>query len=154
MIILGIDPAINNTGYGVIAIKDGAMAYIDSGTIKTTPSQPLYLRLALIAKKMEEIIDKFTPCAIGMEEVFVNKNVESSIKLCHARGAIMATIGKYDVKFIEMSPSHIKKVLTGNGNADKIQVSYMIRLIIKNIRVNISHDESDALAVAYALSTK
>lgn len=153
MIILGIDPGINNVGYGIIKTYDyNSINYMTSGLIKTSASDPLHRRLAIIAKKIDEVISHFKPDAIGMEEVFINKNALSSIKLCHARGAIMSVIGACGSPFMEISPNSVKKTLTGNGHADKSQMLYMIKLVIKNIKEVITFDESDALAVAYCLS--
>ena len=153
MVILGIDPGINSVGYGIIKVQDhNNIHYMTSGLIKTTINDPLQTRLAIIAKKVEEIIAQFSPNAIGMEEVFINKNPVSSIKLCHARGAIMSVIGKAGCTFVEMSPNSVKKIVTGSGHADKSQILYMVKLIIKNVKDGITHDESDALAVAYSLS--
>jgi crossover junction endodeoxyribonuclease RuvC len=153
MIILGIDPGINNVGYGLIEFNNyNNINYIESGVIKTTVDDPLHFRLKIIVEKIENIISRFAPDIIGMEEVFINKNAASSIKLCHARGAIMSVIGKSNVIFEEISPNLVKKTLTGNGHADKIQILYMIKMVIKNINNNITKDEGDALATAYALS--
>jgi len=153
MVILGIDPGINSVGYGVIKVHDhNNIHYITSGLIKTSADSPLYIRLSIIAEKVKDIIEQYKPDLIGMEEVFINQNALSSIKLCHARGAIMSVIGIAGCPLKEMSPNSIKKTVTGNGHADKSQILYMIKLVIKNIKDGINHDESDALAVAYYLS--
>ncbi|AVP87913.1 hypothetical protein phytr_9850 [Candidatus Phycorickettsia trachydisci] len=152
MIILGIDPGINNVGYGVIRFNNYSnIDYIASGLIKTKPSEPLYMRLSHIISGVEGIINDFKPNLIGMEEVFINKNAASSIKLCHARGAIMSVIGKLGCNFSEISPNSVKKTVTGSGHADKNQVFYMIKIILKQSQLKISPDESDALAVAFAV---
>jgi crossover junction endodeoxyribonuclease RuvC len=153
MIILGIDPGINSVGYGLIKCNTyNNINYIESGLIKTSADDPLHIRLGIIVRRIEEIILEFNPQAIGMEEVFINKNALSSIKLCHARGAIMSVIGKKNTLFEEMSPTKVKKTLTGNGHADKMQILYMIKMVVKNVKDNITKDEGDALAVAYSLS--
>lgn len=153
MIILGIDPSINNVGYGIIKLNSyNSINYLASGVIKTTNCDLLHIRLAIIVKGIEELIAKYNPLAIGMEEVFINTNAQSSIKLCHARGAIMSVIGKENMIFKEFAPNKIKKILTGSGHADKLQMIHMIKLVVKNVAASITNDEADALAVAYAVS--
>jgi crossover junction endodeoxyribonuclease RuvC len=153
MIILGIDPGIDNVGYGIVKFNNySSIDYIASGLIKTHSDNFLHQRLGIIAQAIEEIITQFTPKAIGMEKVFINKNALSSMKLSHARGAIMSVIGKTNIYFEEVAPNTAKKILTGHGHADKNQVMYMITKIVSNIKNKITHDESDALAIAYALS--
>jgi len=149
MIILGIDPGINSVGYGVIYFHNhNSIDYLASGLVKTSTFKPLHFRLAIIIHQIEEIINNFKPNLIGMEEVFVNNNVFSSIKLCHARGAIMSVIGKLNYPLKEMSPNLVKKTITGIGHSDKNQVLSMVKLTLKNPELKISLDESDALAVA------
>jgi crossover junction endodeoxyribonuclease RuvC len=155
MIILGIDPGVNNVGYGIVKFNSpGNINYIFSGLIRTCSKNLLHQRLGIITKKVQEIIIQFTPNAIGMEKVFINSNALSSMKLSHARGAIMSVIGNTDIYFEEVAPNTAKKTLTGYGHADKMQVMYMITKTINNINGKISQDESDALAIAYALSFK
>ena len=152
MIILGIDPGINVVGYGIIKVEDyNNINYLDGGIIKTSVADPLHNRLGAIAIKIEELIDNFNPTIVGLEEVFVNNNIASSMKLCYARGAIMSILGKNNCNLFEIAPNKMKKILTGNGHADKMQVSYMVRLLIKGIKGAITSDQSDALAIAYAV---
>ncbi|MGV2432376.1 MAG UNVERIFIED_CONTAM: crossover junction endodeoxyribonuclease RuvC [Rickettsiaceae bacterium] len=84
-----------------------------------------------------------------MEEVFINMNAASSIKLCHARGTIMAVIGKHMIKLVEFAPNKIRKTIAGNGRADKTQIAYMIKECIMPSAHSLKPDESDALAAAY-----
>lgn len=153
MIIFGIDPGINAVGYGIIKLNDyNNISYLKSGIIRTSVVDLLHVRLGIITCQIEELLSQFKPDLVGMEEVFINRNAASSIKLSHARGAIMGVIGRNAHNFKELSPNKIKQILTGNGHADKTQVAYMVKLLIKGINKEVIKDESDALAIAYALS--
>lgn len=151
MIILGIDPAISHIGWGVISSIGSQIKYIASGVIDTNASDSLPSRLALISNQIERIIGEFKPDLIAMEEVFINKNPLSSLKLSHARGAIMAMIGKSSIPMEEYAPNKVKKTLVGVGRAEKEQVLHMINVIMPTAKIK-KFDESDALAVAYTAS--
>ena len=149
MIILGIDPALTHVGWGVIKASGSSITYLGSGTINTKASEILPNRLAFISLEIEKIIEKFQPNISSMEEVFINMNPQSTLKLSHARGAIMAVIGKYCLELREFAPNKIKKTLVGAGRAEKNQVIYMINLLMPNAKIT-NPDEADALAAAYA----
>lgn len=150
MIILGIDPALTKSGWGVIQTKGSSIKYIKSGTILTKSDQKLEDRLSYIYSEIEKIIDLYKPEAASMEEIFVNVNASSSIKLCHARGAIVASIGKYKIPLREFAPNKIKKTISGAGKADKSQIIYMINMMMPDANIS-QEDEADALAAAYTL---
>lgn len=152
MIILGIDPALGTTGFGVINYLRGQPEYIFSGTIKTSSSELITLRLYQIANKLEQIIVEHQPEIIAMEETFVNMNAVSSLKLGYARGAIMSLVGRHNINFREFKPNFIKKTIVGVGHAEKHQVLHMIKILIKNMPDQVSLDEADALAVACVCS--
>lgn len=149
MIILGIDPALTKSGWGVIETKGSSIKYLASGTILTKADQNLENRLSYIYSEIEKIIDQYKPQAAAMEEIFVNVNAASSIKLCHARGAIMASVGKNKIPLKEFAPNKIKKTISGAGRADKSQIIYMINMMMPDANIN-QEDEADALAAAYA----
>jgi len=151
MIILGIDPAISCTGWGVMSVNGNALKYIASGVIETKSNDTMHARLAYISNSVEEIINTFQPNIAAIEETFVNKNMLSSLKLSHARGAIMAIIGRYNIPLHEFAPNKIKKTLTGSGHADKEQMLHMIKILLPTALLTKS-DEADALAVAYTCS--
>lgn len=148
MIILGLDPALGATGWGVIKASGSSVSYIASGTIITKPDVELPLRLAFIISGIERVILEFKPQMASMEEVFVNVNAHSSLKLAHARGAIMSIVGKYNIPLQEFAPNKIKKTLVGVGKADKNQMIYMVNMLMPNSKVTKS-DEADAIAAAY-----
>jgi crossover junction endodeoxyribonuclease RuvC len=102
VIILGIDPALGSTGWGVIKVNGNSINYVSSGTIKTNADDLLHHRLATIYDAIEKIVLEYKPHVTAMEEVFINMNAASSIKLCHARGTIMAVIGKHMIKLVRI----------------------------------------------------
>lgn len=148
MIILGIDPALTKSGWGIIETHGSSIKYIASGTILTKPNENLEDRLSYIYSEIEKIIELHKPQAASMEEIFVNVNAASSIKLCHARGAIMAAVGKYKIPLREFAPNKIKKTISGAGKADKSQILYMINMMMPDANIS-QEDEADALAAAY-----
>ena len=149
--ILGIDPALTCIGWGVIDINGSSINYLSSGTINTKSSDIMPFRLSFISQQIENLILEFKPQIAAMEEVFINMNAVSSMKLCHARGAIMSVIGKYNIPLSEFAPNKIKKTLVGAGKADKNQILYMINMIMPNAGIT-QLDEADALAAAYCCS--
>ena len=148
MIILGLDPALTTTGWGVIKASGSSISYIASGTVVTKPDEEMAVRLAKIIAEIERIILEFKPQVAAMEEVFVNMNAASSLKLAHARGAIMSVVGKHNIPLKEFAPNKIKKTIVGSGKADKTQVIYMVNLLMPNAKVT-KPDEADAIAAAY-----
>lgn len=148
MIILGIDPALTKSGWGIIEVKGSTIKYIASSTIITKSDEKLEDRLYYINSEIERIIKLYKPVHASMEEIFVNVNAASSIKLCHARGAIMSAIGKYNIPLKEFAPNKIKKTISGAGKADKFQILYMINMIMPDANIS-QEDEADALAAAY-----
>lgn len=149
MIILGIDPALNNTGWAVIEVSNAnkALSYIASGIIKNNTSNAIDKKLVNIANSFGCIVDKYKPNQAGIEEVFVNVNPVSSLKLGMARGVVIATVAQKGVVVFEYKPNTIKKTITGAGKADKSQVAYMIKYLLPLANFS-SNDESDAIAIA------
>ncbi|MEY3197208.1 MAG: Crossover junction endodeoxyribonuclease RuvC, partial [Pseudomonadota bacterium] len=128
MIILGLDPAITKTGWGVIRAENSSIFYIASGSIVTKSEDLMPRRLSYISDEIHKIIELYNPTIAAMEEIFVNVNPHSSIKLAHARGAIMSEVGKSGIELREFAPNKIKKTITGAGKADKEQVLYMVNM--------------------------
>lgn len=150
MIILGLDPSLCSFGWGVLAVDNNKkLKYIASGTIVTKSDTQMHLRLSEISNEIKNIIKTYNPDVVAAEESFVNKNALSSIKLAYARGAMMSVIGEYKLEFHEYKPNEIKKTLSGVGHADKKQMQYMLKFVIRNAPDIKSFDENDALAVAY-----
>jgi crossover junction endodeoxyribonuclease RuvC len=151
MILLGIDPSLNSTGYGVIKLEGSKLLYVSSGIIKAGKEDELENKLLNISNIISEIIKEFKPQKIGIEETFVNVNFQSSLKLGMVRGALILTCANAGIKINHISPNLIKKCVTGQGKATKEQVSFMIKRLISGIppeKVFKTEDETDALAVA------
>ncbi|MBL6621365.1 MAG: crossover junction endodeoxyribonuclease RuvC [Rickettsiales bacterium] len=148
MIIFAIDPALNKIGYAAIEIlADNSIKYIESDIINASKEESLTAKLSLIINNISFLLTKIKPDHIAIEESFVNKNPASSLKLGHARGAIIATALQYSDKIFEYSPTQIKKSIAGNGRADKEQVQRMVKFMLPKA-VMKHYDESDALAIA------
>ena len=153
MIILGIDPSLNSTGYGIIKKEGSSLFYISSGVIAARKDDTFYEKLVNTSKALEDLILEFSPEKVGVEETFVNSNSKTSLKLGMARGAIILTLAKANLKIFEISPNLAKKNITGNGKAEKEQVAFMVGKLLCNIpqeKIFKTEDETDALAMAIA----
>ncbi|KKB96134.1 Crossover junction endodeoxyribonuclease RuvC [Candidatus Arcanobacter lacustris] len=146
MIIIGIDPSLLNTGWGIISSEGSRLVYIASGTIKTKNNQNIQYRLEDIHDRLSEIILQYKPNSAAMEESFVNKNPSSSLKLAHARGAIMLTMAKLKLDLTEYAPTLVKKTVVGVGRAEKSQIEAMVRILLPRSTPDSEH-AADALAV-------
>lgn len=148
--IIGIDPGLGCTGWGIISKAGKQLAYVDSGKIKTNSSQQLSQRLHSLHQELSCVLELHRPNLAAIEETFVNKNPRSSLSLCHARGALLLTLTIFNIKNIyHYSANHIKKTVTGNGHAEKHQMINVIKYSLKDIKEKeFSHDIADALAVA------
>ena len=150
MRILGIDPALNKTGWGIIELSDdnnSELKFIASGIIKIEQKETLFNKLKILFQDFSKIIDKYTPCEIAIEETFVNKNALTSLKLGHARGAIITACVNHDLPIYEYGANKIKKTVCGAGKAEKEQVAMMVKILLPKAEFSYD-DESDALATA------
>ena len=148
-VVLGIDPGTAITGYGVVVRRDdGAVSLLECGVIRTSPSQPLPLRIREIFEGIQEIIQRFDPVAVSVEDVFQGKNVRSALTLGHARGAILLAAALQDITIGEYSPREIKKAVVGTGNATKDQVAYMVQRQLRLKSPPTPADAADGVAAA------
>lgn len=149
MIILGFDPGLATLGYGVIKKEERrAPEMLDYGIISTPKDTNLALRLTMLEKGVKEVIAKFKPDEIAIEELFFAKNVKTGINVAHARGVILLTAIKECGNIFEYTPLQIKQALTGYGRADKNQIQQMVKTFLKLKAVPKPDDAADALAVA------
>ena len=148
MIILGIDPGLVITGYGIIRVRNNNFELIDFGTIVPENNKPLSQRLNVIYEDVLYILNKYNPSVMAIEEVFFGKNVKSALLLGHARGVPMVCASIHKIPVFEYSARKVKQSITGNGNAHKSQVKYMISKEFNINNDNFSSDASDALAIA------
>lgn len=144
--IIGIDPGSRSTGFGVIDSDGLRHQYVVSGQIGIK-GDDLPSRLGYIFSEISHIIEKWQPATMGVEQVFVNKNVDSALKLGQARGAAICAGVNAELTIGEYTPRAIKKAVVGNGGADKEQIQQMMKLLLKLDFLPRS-DEADGLAIA------
>ncbi|RJR17271.1 MAG: crossover junction endodeoxyribonuclease RuvC [Desulfobacteraceae bacterium] len=147
MIVLGVDPGSRATGYGLIEKKGGTLGCIAAGEVKWSSEVPFFERVHGIYRKMVEIMRRFEPQEMAIEDVFFSKNAKSSLKLGHARGAVLVAGVECGLRIFEYSPLEIKKAVAGFGGAGKEQVQSMVKCHLRQDSIS-SLDASDALAVA------
>jgi crossover junction endodeoxyribonuclease RuvC len=147
MLVLGVDPGSRVTGYGLVEKRMNQMTYIDAGAIAPSARLPFYQRIHAIFQAISEIMEKYRPEEMAIEDVFYEKNVKSSLKIGHARGAVLVAAVRCSVKIFEYSPLEIKKSVVGYGRATKEQVRAMTQVILK-LKGRPTLDASDALATA------
>jgi len=148
MIVLGIDPGLANTGYGVVA-RDGArLAALDGGVIETASGLALEMRLATIAERVREILAEHDCDAMALEELYFSRNAHSAFAVGHARGVTMLAAGEHDVPCFSYTPQQVKSAVCGHGRAAKDQVARMVASLLGLQRTPSSDHASDALAVA------
>ena len=148
MIIFGIDPGSDRTGYGCVDTDGSRHRLVTCGAIKTKASATFPEKLLVIHSRLSTLLAECRPDAVAIENVFVAVNVRSALKLGHARGVAMLAAVEAGVLVAEYSPAEIKRAVVGYGRADKAQVQHMIKLILGLDAVPSPHDAADALAVA------
>lgn len=149
MIVLGIDPGSIICGYGVIESEGSNLKLIEYGVIKAKKKNEEYpLRLKEIFIRLQSVIERSLPDECAVESMFYSKNAQSLIKLSQARAIAMLASTLREIPIIDYAPRVVKKSVTGNGNADKIQVQYMVKKILNIQETNEFYDATDALAVA------
>ncbi len=147
MIVLGVDPGTMTTGYGLVDKVSSGINFIHSGKIELSGINPIHERIHRIFESFLEIIRRFNPEELAIEDVFFAKNVKSALKLGQARGAVLIASVQCGLKIYEYSPLEIKKAVVGYGRASKEQVRSMVKSIL-GIKDNLGLDEADALATA------
>ncbi|MCA9392138.1 crossover junction endodeoxyribonuclease RuvC [candidate division WWE3 bacterium] len=160
-VILGIDPGLADCGWGVIKKispnnsrlqRRDAFEVVDFGSIKTSSKDPLTIRLSELYEKMQGVIQKHKPDAVGIEELFFGKNAKTAMMVGEARGVVMLLLAQNSFSPVEFKPAEIKLALSGYGNADKKQMQEMVKLFLKLEKIPKSDDAADALAVAITLA--
>lgn len=149
MKILGIDPGTLITGYAVIESLTHKVKILDYGIIKMQNKDSLPLRLKKIYDGITEVINEYKPDSLAIETAFYSKNVQSTLKLGHARGVVILAAVNHNIPISEYSPREVKKSVIGSGNASKEQIKFMMKKIF-SIKNEFKHlDTSDAIAVAF-----
>ena len=147
MIILGLDPGLGTTGWGIIRAQGNRLSHIANGQLKTSASEPLPRRLSHLASQLEAIFADHQPDAAAVEEVFVNKNPQSTLKLGQARGVILMIAARSGLEVGEYAARLVKKAVVGTGGAEKAQVHAMVQRLLPGATI-AGPDAADALAVA------
>ena len=145
--LLGLDPGLGTTGWGIIQADGNRLSHIANGQLKTDTAAPLAERLADLARQLETLIDEHAPEAAAVEEVFVNKNPQSTLKLGQARGVVLMCAARAGIAVGEYAPTLVKKAVVGTGGAEKAQVHAMVSRLLPGAKIAGS-DAADALAVA------
>ena len=148
-LILGIDPGTAVTGYGVVAQEGGgAVSLVECGVVRTSSREALPVRIREIFEEITALIARHAPSVVVVEDVFQGKNVQSALKLGHARGAILLAAAFGDIPIAEYSPREIKKAVVGNGNATKNQVGFMVQQQLRLKAPPSPADAADGVAAA------
>jgi crossover junction endodeoxyribonuclease RuvC len=147
VIILGLDPGLGTTGWGVILAQGNRLSHIANGQISTDAKMALAERLVALDSALVDVILAHQPQSAAVEEVFVNVNPQSTLKLGQARGVIMLAAAKSGITIGEYSARLIKKAVVGTGGADKVQVHAMVARLLPGVKIS-GADAADALAVA------
>jgi crossover junction endodeoxyribonuclease RuvC len=147
VLILGLDPALGTTGWGLIRADGNRLSHVANGQLKTNASASLPERLADLADRLEALLTEYRPEAAAVEEVFVNKNPQSTLKLGQARGVALMIAARSGIAVGEYAPSLVKKAVVGTGSAEKPQVHAMVSRLLPGANI-AGPDAADALAVA------
>ena len=149
MLILGLDPSLTSTGWGVIRAEGARLAHVANGQVKTDAAAPMAERLAAIHAGIAAVIGEYRPGRPAAEDVFVNKNAQATLKLAQARGCVLAACGGAGLAVNEHAARLVKQAVTGTGGAEKAQVAAMVKVLLPGVAIAGS-DAADALAVAIA----
>jgi len=146
-LILGLDPGLGTTGWGLICADGNRLSHVANGQFKTDSGEPLPRRLSHLASQLDALIADHAPEAAAVEEVFVNKNPQSTLKLGQARGVVLLCVGRGGLEVGEYAARLVKKAVVGTGSAEKAQVHAMVARLLPGAKI-AGADAADALAVA------
>ena len=147
MLIIGLDPGLGTTGWGIVAKTGSRLSHIANGQVKTDPSAPLAERLVTLDRELTDVILAHRPDTSAVEEVFVNSNPQSTLKLGQARGVCLLALARAGLPVAEYATRLVKKALVGTGRAEKAQVQAMLKVLLPGVKL-AGADAADALAVA------
>jgi crossover junction endodeoxyribonuclease RuvC len=148
VIVLGIDPGLANTGYGVVARRDGRLMALDGGVIQTCSGTPQERRLAEIHSSVEALLDEHQPDAMALEELYFGQNARTAFAVGQARGVAMLAAGRRGVRCAGYTPQQVKGAVCGSGRAQKDQVARMVKTLLALAEDPTPDHAADALAVA------
>lgn len=145
--IIGIDPGLRRTGWGVIESEGNRLIYIGCGSVETSDTLPLAARLLAIHEGLARVLGDYRPMEAAVEQTFVNKDGVATLKLGQARGVAMLAPAMAGIAVAEYAPNQVKKTVVGAGHADKYQIAVMLRVLLPKAQPT-SPDAADALAIA------
>ena len=149
MLVLGLDPGLATTGYGLVKESEsGDMALVDYGTIQTPAGEPLPSRLLQIARELASLLTRYCPDVVAVEELFFCRNVTTALIVGQARGVTVLEAARAGIPVHEYKPMIIKQAITGYGKAPKSQMQEMVRLLLQLDQIPTPDDAADAVAVA------
>ena len=149
MILLGIDPGIGTTGFGVVRRETlNSYRFVECGCIKTAPRRPLPERLLRLSEDLATLLDRVRPDRVAVEKLFFGKNVTTAFAVGQARGVILLEIARRSIPLAEFSPPQVKQAVAGYGAARKGQVQAMVQRLLKLSKPPSPDDAADALALA------
>ncbi|AEB07268.1 crossover junction endodeoxyribonuclease RuvC [Coriobacterium glomerans PW2] len=148
MVVLGIDPGLANTGWGVVEERSGDVRCRAYGCIQTASGSPLAVRLRRIADDLRAVVERYRPQTAAIEDIYFGVNVRSAIPTAHARGAALVACSLAGMDVGEYTPMQIKQAVVGTGAADKAQIAYMVRRLLQLDREPRPDHAADALACA------
>ncbi|MEE8111532.1 MAG: crossover junction endodeoxyribonuclease RuvC [Acidobacteriota bacterium] len=148
MRILGVDPGLRITGYGMVEADADRLRLIQAGALRTRPSESLPLRLRSIHEGLVGVIAALRPDEVAVEGLFHARNASSALRLGHARGVILLAVGSAEIPLFEYSPREVKQAVVGTGRAEKHQVQEMVRILLRQDHCLAPTDVSDAVSVA------
>ena len=149
MLILGLDPSLSCTGWGVVRAEGSRLIHVANGQVATDAKAPMAERLNHLCEGIAAVIAAYEPDRAAVEEVFVNKNPQSTLKLAQARGAVLVACGRAGLPLAEHAARLVKKAVVGTGAAEKAQVQAMLKVLLPGAVIE-GADAADALAVAIA----
>jgi len=147
-IILGIDPGLADTGFGVIEETAGKLSCLGYGSIKTKKEFSLSARILELEKELKKIIKKYQPDLACVEQLFFCNNAKTALLVGQARGVVLLTLSKNKLPLLEFTPLQVKQAVTGYGSADKKQIQQMVKIILALREIPRPDDAADALAIA------
>jgi crossover junction endodeoxyribonuclease RuvC len=153
IVVLGIDPGLRRTGWGLVRCAGSAVSWVAHGVISPDPDLPLARRLGLLVEELQGVLGVHHPDEAAVEETFLANNARSALLLGHARGAALATLSAAGLSVAEYGARHVKKAVVGTGAAEKAQVAFMVRRLLPGAG-SVSADAADALAVALTHATE
>jgi len=147
-IIVGFDPGLADTGFGVIKVQGDTLTCLAYGSLRTPAKVDLTKRLSLLYQKVQEVLEKYKPDLVGIEQLFFCRNVTTAFGVGQARGVVMLAIGQRSIPYLEFTPLQVKQAVVGYGQGSKQQVQRMVKLILNLKTIPKPDDAADGLAIA------